>query len=160
MAVLFLNAGRHLGVMRFDSEGFHSRGPGYLGHDTDMRLGGKQMSFMPGDIKGPVPEYVEIEWVVAPPELQARWDEYYRLYPSRTARRSAEAKALYKVIEDEDLRSGPAHARYTRRVDLRPIITPDLIAEVRADRKNTLLKLIITFNNENVDITAVAEKWR
>lgn len=157
MTLLFQSAGRSVTVMRFDSDGQRGPVPGYLG--GMFPRGGAQMTFMPGDSKRPVPEFVEVEWVLFSAEYQARKENFLRRYPRRADRRSAEAKAEHELIEAEEANFSD-WPRYTRRIDLRPILTPDLVAKVRADRRNTNLKLIITFNNENVDITAETEKWR
>ncbi|MBC7715693.1 MAG: hypothetical protein H7143_02060 [Pseudorhodobacter sp.] len=53
-----------------------------------------------------------------------------------------------------------ATPHHTRRIALTPLVTPDLIARVKADRRNTQLKLTFTFNNEQLDVKAEAYKWR
>jgi hypothetical protein len=60
----------------------------------------------------------------------------------------------------ESKREGEKQPRYTKRIDLAPIITPELISQVRENAQNTQLELIITFNNDEVDIKAIADKWR
>ena len=112
------------------------------------------MSFMPGDSQRPVPQFVDVQWSVPtrataeavakvkyPAEHEGTREERYKAY-------LAAFQAAYSL--------SPI---YTRRVDLTPILTPDLLAQVRKNYRNTLLKLIITFNNDQVDIKAVAEIW-
>lgn len=107
------------------------------------------MTFMPGDSTRPVPEFVDVEWMVATEEYDQAWENL--------ARRSDRYSPKWMADVDKVNADAP---HYTRRINLTPILTPDLIAKVRADRRNTHLKLIITFNNETVDITAETEKWR
>lgn len=65
----------------------------------------------------------------------------------------------FEQLEAVDCRRAKA-SHHTKRVDLASTITPELAEQVRADRQNTQLKLIITFNNDDVDIKALAYKWR
>ena len=110
------------------------------------------MTFMPGDSTRPVPRFVEAEWTPETPEYRA-WATEFNLKPKSEKYSTA-------GMQEIDLAWKTKRPRYTRRIDLTPIITPELVARVRADRRNTLLKLIITFNNNQVDIKAQAYKWR
>jgi hypothetical protein len=47
-----------------------------------------------------------------------------------------------------------------QRVDLRPLLTPELLAQVRANRINTQLLLTVVFTGGQVQISAQAEQWR
>ena len=105
---------------------------------------------MPGDSKRAVPQFVDVAWVERTAEYTA-WSSEYHRRPA-ALKYSAASTAEYKVEWSKQ----PHH---TRRVDLRPILTPELLAQVRKDYRGTQLKLIITFNNEQVDIKAEAYKW-
>jgi len=146
MALLLQSAGDPVGVRRFDFDG--QRGPVPGGVSARTR---KHMTFMPGDSKRPVPSFVDIEWTVESNELRSEMD---RVLYSRADKFS---DAWMKDFNEFMKTKVP---RYTRRIDLTPIITPELIAKVRADRRGSVLKLIITFNNDEVDIKAEVEKWR
>ena len=148
MTLLFQSAGRPVVVQRFDPDGRRGPVPGAVGSMSPR--GGKEMAFMPGDSKRGMPKFVEVEWTVIDPALDAWWKENIS---NRTDKYSPKWNKDYQ----EAMSRVP---RYTRRIDLTPIITPELIEQVRADHRNTQLKLIITFNNEDVDIKAVAYKWR
>ncbi len=147
MSLLFQSAGMPVGVLRFDPDGI--RGPVPGGVRGMSPRGGAQMSFMPGDNKRGMPKFVEIEWMVATEEYQKEREMLH----SRNDRYSKQ------WMQDSD-RSNERAPHYTKRIDLTPIITPELIAQVRADSQNTELKVIITFNNDDVRIEAMAEKWR
>ena len=149
MSLLFQSAGHPVGVARFDPDGQRGPVPGGLGGMSPR--GGAQMTFMPGDSKRPIPRFVDIEWTVESNELRLEMD---RVLYSRSDKFS---DAWIKDFNEFMKTRVP---RYTRRIDLTPIITPELIAKVRADRRGSLLKLIITFNNDKVDIKAEVEKWR
>jgi hypothetical protein len=149
MSLLFQSAGHPVGVARFDPDG--QRGPVPGGVGGMFPKGGAQMSFMPGDSKRPVPSFVDIEWTVESNELRAEMDRV--LYSRADKFSDAWMKEFNEFMKNRV-------PRYTRRIDLTPIITPELVAKVRADRRGSLLKLIITFNNDQVDIKAEVEKWR
>ncbi len=149
MTLLFQSAGRSVVVQRFDPDGMRGPVPGAVGSMSPR--GGKEMSFMPGDSKRGVPAFVDVAWVVPTIEFE-KWAEE-RKKKSGAERYSAEGRADYD-------RAWAKVPNYTKRIDLINIITPELVAQVRADYKNTQLKLIITFNNDEVDIKAVAYKWR
>lgn len=145
MTLLFMNAGAYsIGVTRFDPDGLRGPVPGSVGSG-----GGAQMSFMPGDSQRGVPQFVEVEWMVATPEVE-----------SARALRNKEFKKYSEPWMQETDRINQQTPRYTRRVDLTPILTPELIAQVRANRQTTNLKLTITFDNDQVSIVAQPEKWR
>lgn len=146
MSLLFQSAGHPVGVARFDFDGQRGPVPGGVSPG-----GGAQMTFMPGDSKRPVPSFVDIEWTVESNELRAEMDHV--LYSRADKFSDAWMKDFNEFMKTRV-------PRYTRRIDLTPIITPELLAKVRADRRGSLLKLIITFNNDQVDIKAEVEKWR
>jgi hypothetical protein len=152
ITLLFQSAGRPVVVQRFDPDGRRGPVPGAVGSMSPR--GGKEMAFMPGDSKRGMPTFVEVAWVVPTDDFD-RWAEEEdqkpkgQLNKDELAQRRAEFKKRWTA--------NPSHIK---RIDLTPIITPELIEQVRADHQNTQLKLIITFNNEDVDIKAVAYKWR
>ena len=149
MSLLFQSAGREVLVQKFDFDGQRGPVPGAVG--GVFPKGGAQMSFMPGDSKRPVPREVEVEWLVWTDEFKT-WSKSLDDKPAGYVY-SPEGKVEYA-------REWAKNPRYKQRIDLTPIITPELIAKVRADRRGSLLKLIITFNNDKVDIKAEVEKWR
>jgi hypothetical protein len=104
---------------------------------------------MPDDSKNSLPKFVEIEWMVATPEYKEEW----KILSSRADKYSKQ------WIDDVGLVNAKA-PHYIKRIDLTSITTPELVNQVRADRQNTQLKLVITFNNNDVDIKALAYKWR
>jgi len=147
ITLLFQSAGRSVGVLRFDPDGMRGPVPGAVGSMSPR--GGKEMSFMPGDSKRGMPQFVEVAWMVATPEYEKE----------REALHSRSDRYSEQWIQDSK-RSNQRAPHYNKRIDLTSIITPDLVAQVRANAQNTQLKLIITFNNDEVDIKAVAYKWR
>jgi hypothetical protein len=149
MSLLFQSAGRDVLVQKFDFDGQRGPVPGAVG--GMFPRGGAQMAFMPGDSKRPVPQEVEVEWLVWT-DAYLTWDTAFNEKPG-SYRYSPEGRAEYE-------REWAKNPRFKPRIDLTPIITPDLLAKVRADRRGSLLKLIITFNNDQVDIKAEVEKWR
>ena len=149
MTLLFQSAGRPVGVQRFDPDGMRGPVPGAVG--AMFPRGGAEMSFMPGDSKRGMPQFVDVAWVVPTPESDA-WIKNRDSLPN-SVRYSPEGIAESKAVGDKQ-------PHYAKRIDLTPIITPELLAQVRADAQNTQLKLIITFNNDDVDIQAMAYKWR
>jgi hypothetical protein len=69
MTLLFMNKGPYsIGVRRFDPDGLRGPTPGAVGVG-----GGKQMSFMPGDSKRGVPQFVEVEWSGGAEGLDEWW---------------------------------------------------------------------------------------
>lgn len=147
MSLLFQSAGMQVGVLRFDPDGRRGPVPGAVGGMYPR--GGAEMAFMPGDSKHRLPKFADVEWMVATPE----YDEEWKILSSRTDKYSKQ------WIADADTANAKA-PHHTKRVDLTSIITPELVEQVRADRLNTQLRLIITFNNDDVDIKALAYKWR
>ena len=147
MSLLFQSAGMSVGVLRFDPDGTRGPVPGPVRGMSPRN--GKEMSFMPGDIKRGMPKFVEVEWMVATEEYQKE----------REILNSRNDLYSNQWIQDSK-RSNQRAPHYTKRIDLTSIITPELIAQVRADYQNTQLKVIITFNNEDVSIQAMAYKWR
>ena len=148
MTLQFQSAGRPVGVWRFDPDGVRGPVPGAV--DGMFPNGGAEMSFIPGDR---MPQFVDLAWVAPllesgqpasgiekPPGVMSkmRWRNFL-----------AELNVAYRITPT-----------YTRRIDLRSIITPELLGQVRAHAQDTQLKLFITFNNENVDVQAMAYKWR
>ncbi|WP_211452380.1 hypothetical protein [Collimonas antrihumi] len=149
MTLLFQSAGRPVGVRRFDPDGVRGPVPGSVG--GMFPRGGAQMSFMPGDSKRGMPQFVDVAWVVSTPEYE-QWIKNRDSLPN-SVRYSPQGIAESKL-------EGDKQPQYTKRIDLTPIITPELIAQVRANVQTTQLKLIITFNNDDVNIEALAYKWR
>lgn len=148
MTLLFMNVGRNdIVVTRFDPDGLRGAVPGALGSGG----GGAQMTFMPGDSKRGVPKFVEVEWVEPNNEFEA-WTTEIAKQPA-SVQYSKENRETYKRLWN-------ANPIYTRRIDLTPIITPELLTKVRADHQNTQLKLTVTFKNDDVSIQAEACKWR
>ncbi len=148
MTLLFQCAGHEVVVQRFDPDGQRGPVPGSVGSMSPR--GGAEMSFMPGDSKRGMPQFVDIAWVERTAEYTAWSTEHHRKPVAE--RYSAASSAEYEV-------AWARQPHHTRRVDLRSIITPELVAKVRKDYRTTQLKLIITFNNEQVDIKAEAYRW-
>ena len=145
MSLLFTNkASNGIGVRRFATDGLTGPVPGALG------VGGSaQMSFMAGDSKRGVPQFVDIEWTVTTPEIsEAQRQKDIRFKEYSTEWRE-ETERIYAM--------SPMHKR---RIDLTPILTPELLTQMRANRKNTQLKLKVVFTDDDVGITASAEVWR
>lgn len=136
-------------VKRFDPDGIRGPTAGYISGVAPHH--GAQMSFMPEDSTKPVPQFVDVTWISFLPGYEAIADAYQKL-PLRE-QWVPETEAAYKL----EFKKNPV---YTQRVDLTPILTPELIKKIRADRDNTQLYLTIMFNNETVSITAKAQKWR
>lgn len=149
MTLEFMNRGKgFIAVTRFDPDGLPGPVPGALGASQTE---GKQMSFMPGDSQLGLPAFVDVEWTIPNKDYWAWSAEMDKQAPQ--ARHSTENREIYE-------RLWKANPSYTQRVDLTPIITPELVTRVRADRQNTQLKLTIIFNNDQVSIEAEARKWR
>jgi hypothetical protein len=147
MTLLFQSSGGQVGVLRFDPDGQRGPTPGSVGSMSPK--GGKEMAFMPGDGKRGVPQFVDVAWMVATPEYEKDWAILERR-PDRYS------KNWRVTLNDVNARA----PHYSKRVDLRPIITPELVDRVRSNAQNTHLKLIITFNNDDVNIRAIAYQWR
>ena len=149
MSLRFTNKGQdYIVVKRFDPDGLRGPVPGSLGPSSNH---GKNMSFMPGDSQRGMPTFVDVEWAIPNKEF-LKWADEVESKPPQD-RYSKENRAISE-------RLWKANPTYTQRIDLTPIITPELVARVRADRQNTQLKLTITFNNDQVSIRSEANKWR
>ncbi|MDP2324618.1 MAG: hypothetical protein Q8N51_11375, partial [Gammaproteobacteria bacterium] len=121
LTLLFLNVGNSdLVVSRFDPDGVRGPVPGAVGAGG----GGAQMSFMPGDSRRGVPQFVEVEWIIP--------NEDYFAWSKRMDSLPAQERHLQQNREDYRRLWGE-NPRHTRRIDLTPIITPPLIEQVRAD---------------------------
>ncbi|WP_227469493.1 MULTISPECIES: hypothetical protein [Delftia] len=145
LSLKFYNKGsRPLVTRRFYFDGKRGPIPGYLGPGG----GGANMSFMPGDIKSGVPKIIEAEWILHSKEYTA-WSKS----TSREEKYTIENEKIYEQL-------WAANPHYIQRVDLTPILTPELIAKVQADRENTQLKMIVIFRDDKVEITAEPYKWR
>jgi hypothetical protein len=149
MTLLFMNKSRdYIVVTRFDPDGQRGPTPGAVG------VGGKaQMSFMPGDSQRGVPQFLEVAWEESTPQAQAALDRL----PKLEGVVSAEKREIRKKSLDE---AYALRHRYTRRIALTPILTPELLAQVRANRSTTHLKLTVVFQGDQVNITATPEVWR
>ena len=165
MSLHFVNRGiSSIGVYRFAPDGLEGPVPGALGPDgnsyernkQDSQVG-KSMSFMPTDSKHGVPQFVDIEWFVSTPEYRAAFSEYKQRLPLRGGMISKE-ELIQQKIERETIET--LGRTYKRRIDLTPILTPELLAQVRANRKNTQLKLKVVFTDDDGTVTASAEVWR
>jgi hypothetical protein len=165
MSLHFINRGiNSIGVYRFAPDGLEGPVPGALGPDgnsyernkQDSQVG-KSMSFMPTDSKHGVPQFVDIEWFVSTPEYRAAFSEYKQRLPLRGGMISKE-ELIQQKIERETIET--LGRTYKRRIDLTPILTPELLTQVRANRKNTQLKLKVVFTDDDVTVTASAEVWR
>ena len=145
ITLLFINKGSYsMGVHRFAQDGQTGPVPGALG------VGGSaQMSFIPADSKRGVPQFVDIEWTIATPMITA-------MRESRDACHELYSNAWIAETKEINLAT-PMHKR---RIALTSILTPELLAQVRANRKNTLLKLKVVFTDDDVTVTASAEVWR
>ena len=111
------------------------------------------MAFMAGDSKRGVPQFVEVGWEESTPQAQAALDRL----PNLTGKISKEELSNRKVLLEK---AYALRHRYTRRIDLTPILTPALLAQVRANRSTTRLMLTVVFKDDNVTITAKPEVWR
>jgi hypothetical protein len=149
MTLSFQSAGRPVVVKRFDPDGLRGPTPGTLGSMGPK--GGAEMAFMPGDSKAGIPQFVDIEWIVPTPEYE-KWSKQSQL------KSSGDQYSQFGLSEYR--REWAKNPRYTQRVDITSIVTPALVDQVRSNAQNTQLKLIITFNNDNVDIQAIAYQWR
>jgi hypothetical protein len=148
LGLTFYNGGPDdLVVERFDPEGIRGPVPGFLG---PSRTEGKHMAFMPGDsATRKVPEFIDVQWFINTPEVKAalnRLNEQYPKYSSLWEKGYAEINEMRPPIR--------------QRVDLRPVLTPELLAQVRANRINTQLLLTVVFTGGQVQISAQAEQWR
>ena len=164
MSLHFINRSSHaIIVLHFSPDGAEGPVPGYLGPDGDSKERNSQdsqvgahMAYMPRDRNKGLPKLLVIDWVQeteqskknepstiekpsGPKTSQKDWDEYFEKTRAEFINRR-----LY----------------FKRRIDLTPILTPELLAQVRANRKNTLLKLKVVFTDDDVTVTASPEVWR
>ena len=149
MTLLFMNKSRdYIVVTRFDPDGQRGPTPGAVG------VGGKaQMSFMPGDSQRGVPQFLEVAWAENTPEFEARLQQIPK--PAGVVPHE-ELTRINQLLD----KAYALRKRYTRRIDLTPILTPELLAQVRANRSTTHLKLTVVFQGDQVNITATPEVWR
>lgn len=148
LTLLFLNVGRDsIVVKRFDPDGQRGPVPGALGAGG----GGAQMTFMPGDSNRGVPRFVEVEWIIPNKEYLA-WSR------ENSKRSKTEQYSTQNTNDYERLWS--QNPRLIKNVDLTPVLTPELLARIRANPKSGNVKLTVTFNNDQVSIEAQAEKLR
>jgi hypothetical protein len=146
MTLNFKCIGKPLGITRFQPEGLRGMPPGTLGCGPRS---GAQMGFMPVDANGREPSYVDIEWVIENEESQRLWREWEQ-HPDPHGALGTQAYERYSK----------ALSRYTARVDLRSVITPDALAAVRKNPSTTQLRLTILFNEGKVDVKASAFQWQ
>lgn len=148
LTLLFMNVGRDsIGVKRFDPDGQRGPVPGALGPSLTE---GKQMTFMPGDSKKGMPQFVEVEWSIWSASMT---DEMNRTLYSRADKYSPGWRRDYDAFAARVV-------RHTRRIDLTPVLIPELLARIRANPKSGNVKLTVTFNNDQVSIEVQAEKLR
>lgn len=149
LTLLFMNKGSDFVVVeRFDPDGQRGPVPGALGASLTE---GKQMTFMPGDSKRGLPQFVEVAW--------ARHSEAFKSWSKQMD--GAANEVIYskenREISEKLWKTNP---RYKQRVDLTSILTPELIAQARTNPKTTNIKLTVTFKDDQVSIEAAPEKWR
>ena len=156
MTMLFLNKGNFaIGVKRFDPDGQRGPVPGYLGAEPNdnRNQGGAQMSFMPGDSKRGMPQFVEVEWFQETAESKALQESVQQ--PQGTVTKQLWDDYLRKLEEVRE-----RGFTYRKRIDLTPILTSVLIAQARNNPKTTNIKLVVIFKDDQVSIEAMPEKWR
>lgn len=147
LTLLFLNVGQDsIGVTRFDPDGLRGPTPGALGPSLTE---GKQMTFMPGDSKRGVPQFVDVEWVVETPEAKTEWKKF----ELRTDRYSQAGFAEIKRIQ-------ALEKKYAQQITLTSVINLALLETVRANAKSGNIKLTVKFNNDQVKIEAQPEQFR
>ena len=154
LTLLFMNKGSDFMVVeRFDPDGQRGPVPGGLGAEPNdvTNQGGKQMTFMPGDSKRGLPQFVEVAW--------ARHSEAFKSWSKQMD--GAANEVIYskenREISEKLWKTNP---RYIQRVDLTSILTPELVAQARTNPKTTNIKLTVTFRDDQVSIEATPEKWR
>ena len=149
VTLLFLNTGTLPALIkRFDPDGRRGPVPGALG-----RGGQAQMAFMAGDSEHGAPQFVDIGWSLFTPEYESAIERIEK--PKGKISKAQGEEHLEKLREAYRLAPN-----YTRRIDLTPIITPEIVAQVRADPQSTHLKLTVTFKDDDVSIAAEAYRWR
>jgi len=147
LSLLFLNKGPYdIGVTRFDPDGQNGPVPGALGVSPTA---GAQMTFMSGDSERGVPQFVEVGWRVSEPATKVWFEETI-----------LKRKDKYSPKWNEDYkRALTQFPTYTRRIDLTPIITSELLAYVRANRSTTNLQMTVIFKDGDVTVIAEPEVW-
>jgi hypothetical protein len=135
-----------IGVARFQPESMRNMPPGALGCGPRA---GKVMAFMPADVKGRPPAYVDIEWTIDTTESKLQW----RLLSERTDRYSDDWRAAYHQYK-------AALSRYSARIQFDEVFTRELLDQVRSEETNTQLRLTVRFENGEVHAWAQAHKWR
>jgi hypothetical protein len=146
MTLDFACVGKPLGVGRFQPEGMRNMPPGSLGCGPQS---GAQMGFVPVDANGRQPTYVDIEWVIENEESERLWKEWEQ-HPDKYGALGMQTHGRYSK----------ALSRYTARVDLRSVVTPDVLAAVKENPSTTQLRLTILFNEGTVDVKASAFQWQ
>jgi hypothetical protein len=108
--------------------------------------GGKEMAFLPGTASLAC-------------RSSSTWPGWLR---RRNTRRSGNTwrPGRRNTLKPGTQQSTQLTPHYAKRIDLKPIITQEVVEKVRSHSQNTQLKLIITFNNDDVDIQAIAYQWR
>jgi hypothetical protein len=147
MTLLFQSSSVPVGVLRFDPDSRRGPVPGAVGGMYPR--GGAEISFMPDDNRHSLPKFVDVQWMVATPAYDDEW---------KTLSERADKYSKKWMADAKKINAKAPH--YTKRIDLTPIITSELINQVRSDSQNMQLKLIITFDNDEVYIKALADKWR
>ena len=153
LTLLFMNKGSYaIGVTRFDPDGQRGPVPGGLGAEPNdvTNQGGKQMTFMPGDSKRGLPQFVEVEWSFEPESLRSFSKELF----GRNDNYSPQWMKDYNEKYQTNL------TVTNKRLDLTSILTSELVAQARTNPKTTNIKLTVTFKDDQVSIEATPEKWR
>jgi len=146
LSLLFLNKGPYaIGVTRFDPDGQHGPVPGALGVSP---IDGAQMTFMSGDSKRGVPQFVEVGWLVSTPNIVNAENELDKKFRQYSPAWMDGIKGIQAIMP-----------RHTRRVDLTTVITPELLDQVRANRSTTNLQMTVIFKDGDVTVIAEPEVW-
>ena len=123
LTLLFMNKGSYaIGVTRFDPDGQRGPVPGGLGAGG----GGAQMTFMPGDSKRGLPQFVEIAWVESNADVVALQDQRDKSFELYSRQWLEETKKINLITP-----------KYNRHLDLTSILTPELVAQARTNPKTT-----------------------
>jgi len=136
-------------VKRFDPDSILGPVPGWLGVSQTE---GKQMTFMPSDPRGGMTTFVDIEWDEVSPEAEAAVNKVPK---QRSIQSAAERAAIKQALE----RAYALYRPHTRRIDLTSIISPKLLAYVRANRSTTNLQMTVIFKDGDVTVIAEPEVW-
>lgn len=138
---------RPIVVVKFQPEGMRNMPPGALGCGVGKFA---EMAFMPGDVKGRSPTYVDVEWTVRTAESELEWKQLDDRADKYRSQDWFEAQRRYAA----------ALPRHSVRLELGTVISPELVAKVRADPSSTQLKLTVHFKDGAARATAEAYKWR